>query len=189
MATMREMTFKGFLSGYVRNLSEQQTNSLYKLAKEAGESNARLVEPLLLYALFTGKQDVLLQATKAFDMHKNYDMILHRYTVSEMLGMLERHSGELNEEYHKVWRSYLRYKNRGSADDHTKELMRQKVKRLQQKNRVSNYRIYTDLKLNPGNVNAWLKYGDSHKVSLETARKTLHYVESVKKQTMRNQAL
>ena len=65
------------------------------------------------------------------------------------------------------------------ADNHTKELMRKKVKRLQEKNGVTNYRIYTDLKLNPGNLNAWLKHGDSEKVSLETARMTLRYVESV----------
>ena len=55
--------------------------------------------------------------------------------------------------------------------------MRQKVKRLQEKYGVTNYRIYTDLRLNPGNLNAWLKHGDSDKVSLDTARKTLRYVE------------
>lgn len=46
------------------------------------------------------------------------------------------------------------------------------------KSGVSNYRIYTDLKLNPGNLNAWLKHGDSSKVSLYTARKTLQYMEN-----------
>ena len=81
-------------------------------------------------------------------------------------------------EYHKVWRSYQSRKNRGQADEHTKELMRQKVKRLQEKKGVTNYRIYTDLKLNPGNLNAWLKHGDGDKVSLETARKALRYLEN-----------
>ena len=54
---------------------------------------------------------------------------------------------------------------------------RQKVKRLQAKSGLSNYRIYTDLKLNPGNLNAWLKHGNCDKVSLETARQTLRYME------------
>lgn len=36
----------------------------------------------------------------------------------------------------------------------------------------------TDLRLNPGNLNAWLKHGNSDKVSLETARRTLRYVEA-----------
>ena len=71
-----------------------------------------------------------------------------------MASVLEAQSDELSEDYLKVWRSYLSYKNRGQADDHTKELMRQKVKRLQEKSGVTNYRIYTDLRLNPGNLNA-----------------------------------
>ena len=97
--------------------------------------------------------------------------------VRTMTEMFVSGSEEVPAEYTKVWRSYLSRKNRGQADDHTKELMRQKVKRLQEKYGVTNYRIYTDLRLNPGNLNAWLKHGDSDKVSLDTARKTLRYVE------------
>lgn len=182
---MRELTFKGFLTQYVRSLSKQETNSLYRLAKEASETNFRLVEPLLLYALFSNKQDVLLQATKDSRLHRDYSVVLQRYSVSEMTVVLETQSDELSEEYLKVWRSYLSYKNRGQTDDHTKELMRQKVKRLQEKNGVTNYRIYTDLRLNPGNLNAWLKHGDSDKVSLETARRTLSYVETAVSRTPR----
>lgn len=101
-----------------------------------------------------------------------------RYTADEMTQLLEQASPQVPAEYHKVWRSYMSRKNRGRADDYAKELMRQKVKRLQEKNGVTNYRIYTDLKLNPGNLNAWLKHGDSDKVSLDTARRTLRYVEN-----------
>ena len=97
--------------------------------------------------------------------------------AEQMTTLLENGSSTLPNEYHKVWRSYLSQKNKGQADDHTKELMRQKVKRLQDRYGVSNYRIYTDLRLNPGNLNAWLKHGHSDKVSLETARRTLRYVE------------
>ena len=43
---------------------------------------------------------------------------------------------------------------------------------------MTNYRIYTDLKLNPGNLNAWRKHGDGDEVSLETDRRTLRYLES-----------
>ena len=95
-----------------------------------------------------------------------------------MTELFEQASPVLPFEYHKVWKSYQSRKNRAQVDDHTKELLRQKVKRLQEKNGVTNYRIYTDLKLNPGNLNAWLKHGDSDKVSLETARRTLRYVEA-----------
>ena len=175
---MRELTFRGFLTKYVKRLSVQDTNSLYKLAAEASGNNPRLREPLLLYAVYSEKQSMLLQATKDPALHESYRFVVSQYDVDTMTELLEVASPVLPAEYHKVWRSYLTLKNRGQADNHTKELMRQKVKRLQEKYGVTNYRIYTDLKLNPGNLNAWLKHGDGDKVSLETARRTLRYVET-----------
>ena len=175
---MRELTFRGFLTQYVKQLSAEKTNSLYKLAAEASNNNPRLREPLFLYAVYSQKEKVLLQATKESALYAEYDRLVSLYKADRMTELLEQASPLLPAEYHKVWRSYQSRKNRGQADEHTKELMWQKVKRLQEKNGVTNYRIYTDLKLNPGNLNAWLKHGNSDKVSLETARKTLRYVES-----------
>ena len=175
---MRELTFRGFLTQYVKQLSAEKTNSLYKLAAEASSNNPRLREPLLLYAVYSQKEKVLLQATKEPALYAEYDRLVSLYTADRMTELFEQASPLLPVEYHKVWRSYQNCKNRGQADEYTKELMWQKVKRLQEKNGVTNYRIYTDLKLNPGNLNAWLKHGNSDKVSLETARRTLRYVES-----------
>lgn len=175
---MRELTFRGFLTQYVKQLSDEKTNSLYKLAAEASSDNPRLREPLFLYAVYSQKEKVLLQVTKEPKLYAEYDRMVSLYTADRMTELFEQASPLLPAEYHKVWRSYQSRKNRGQADEHTKELMRLKVKRLQEKNGVTNYRIYTDLKLNPGNLNAWLKHGDSDKVSLETARRTLRYVEN-----------
>ncbi len=175
---MRELTFKGFLLQYVKNLSMQDTNSLYKLSTEAATENPRLREPLLLYALLSQKHNLLLSATKDTELHTEYHHLLYRYTAEDMLQLLKDHSSALPEGYHKVWNSYLNRKNKGQADDHTKTLMRNKVKHLQAAYGISNYRIYTDLKLNPGNLNAWLKHGDCSKVSLETARSALKYVQN-----------
>lgn len=174
---MRELTFKGFLAQYVKRLSKFDTNSLYKLAEEASSDNARLREPLLLFALYSGKETVLLQATKDQNLLAEYQKMVSLYTADQMTQMFEDNASVLPNEYHKVWRSFQSQKNRVQSDDHTKELMRLKVKRLQERCGVSNYRIYTDLNLNPGNVNAWLKHGVAEKVSLETARRTLRYVE------------
>lgn len=175
---MRELTFRGFLTQYVRQLSELETNCIYKLSAEASTTNPRLREPLLLYAVYSQKQDTLLQATKNTSLHSEYQWLVMRYSADEMTELLELASPLLPAEYHKVWHSYMSRKNRWQADEHTKELIRQKVKRLQVNTGVTNYRIYTDLKLNPGNLNAWLKHGDSDKVSLDTARRALRYVES-----------
>ena len=78
--------------------------------------------------------------------------------------------------YHKLWCSYVSVRDRQQADDHTKMLMHKRVRELQAQKQVSNYRIYHDLNLNPGNLNAWLTHQDCSKVSLNTARKTLNYL-------------
>ena len=174
---MRELTFRGFLTRYVRELSKAKTNSLYRLAEEASHDNVRLREPLFLFALYSGKQTVLLQATKDQNLFTEYQEMVSLYTADLMTQMFEDNASVLPNEYHKVWRSFQSQKNRVQSDDHTKELMRLKVKRLQERCGVSNYRIYTDLNLNPGNVNAWLKHGVADKVSLDTARRILRYVE------------
>ena len=175
---MRELTFKGFLAQYVKQLSKYNTNSLYKLAEEAGSDNPRLKEPLFLFALYSGKQTVLLQAAKEESLFSEYQKMFSQYNADQMTRLFEESASVLPNEYHKVWRSFQTQKNRGQSEDHTKGLMRQKVRRLQEQCGVSNYRIYTALKLNPGNVNAWLKHGCAEKVSLTTARAVLHYVEA-----------
>ncbi len=54
--------------------------------------------------------------------------------------------------------------------------MRKKILSIQKEKNCSNYRVYTDLHLNPGNINSWLKNGDSTKVSYQTAEKIMNYV-------------
>ena len=51
-----------------------------------------------------------------------------------------------------------------------------KISEVKEAKSVSNYRIYKEMNLNPGNVNAFLKNEDTSKVSLDTARKILAFV-------------
>ena len=60
MDLMRKLTFKGFLTQYVKNLSYSNTLDIKRLAKEATTSNLRLCAPLVLYALSSSKKDQLL---------------------------------------------------------------------------------------------------------------------------------
>lgn len=55
-------------------------------------------------------------------------------------------------------------------------MMYNKISEVKQAKCVSNYRIYKELNLNPGNVNAFLKNEDTSKVSVDTARKILAFV-------------
>jgi len=171
---MKYLTMKGFLTGYVKRLSSQNTTSIYKLTKEVEGSNPRLKEPLFLYAVFSGKQDILLKALRNSPLYKEASFITSK-PESTLREMFESESSVLPEAYHKVWHTYLSRKNCVQADLHTKELIRQKIIGLQEKKGISSYKIYTNLNVNPGNLNYWLKHGDGRKVSLDVAREALSF--------------
>lgn len=175
---MRKLTFEGFLKQYVAELSEIQTASVHKLADCLMQGNPRMKEPLYLYALVFDKLNLLLRYTKGSAYGKEYEQLSNLYSLEQMLVLLESQSKELPEGYRKVWRSYCSVRDSFLADNDTKELIHRRVVELQQKKHLTNYRLYTDLKLNPGNVNAWLKYNDSSKISLDCARQIYRYAKS-----------
>ena len=175
---MRELTFVGFLSRYVRELSMSGTNSISKLASEAATDNYRLREPLLLYALFTDNRALLQKSINSYALKEQYDAIFDHYSKAQMLQALKESDPALPAEYRKVWRSYLARKNRKETDAQTKELIRQRILSMQREKGISNYRIYKTLGLNPGNINDWLKNGAGEKVSLTTAQEALEHVQN-----------
>ena len=174
---MRKLTFEGFLKQYVAELSGVQTASVHKLAACLNE-NPRLKEPLFLYALAFNKVELLLRYTVTSAVVAEYEQLSNRYSLAQMLLLLENQSLELPEGYLKVWRSYCFVRDAALADNDTKELIHRRVVEIQQKKHLTNYRIYADLKLNPGNVNAWLKHNDSSKMSLDCARQIYKYAKS-----------
>ena len=178
---MRELTFRGFLTNYVKELSAQNTTSIFKLAAEASSNNYRLREPLFLYALISNKAELLLRATKDEILLKHYHNLLQTYTIETIIQAMLEQDSNLPERYRRIWTSYQCDKNMIKTNNHTKQLMRAKILMLQKKCGLSNYRIYTDLGLNPGSFNTWLKHGDGNKIRLETARIALRYVENVDK--------
>ena len=153
---MRKLTFEGFLKQYVTELSGVQTASIHKLANCLHE-NPRLKEPLYLYALVFDKVNLLLRYAKDPVCLAEYERLSNRYSREQVLALLQNQSAELSEGYLKVWRSYCSVRDAALADNDTKELIHRRVVEIQQKKHLTNYRIYADLKLNPGNVNAWLK--------------------------------
>ena len=175
---MRELTFAGFTKKYVEELSVEHTTAIYKLLREAVTQNARLKEPLYLHALAFDKVDLLLRYTVNRAVAAEYEQLSNRYSLAQMLLLLENQSLELPEGYLKVWRSYCSVRDAALADNDTKELIHRRVVEIQQKKHLTNYRIYADLKLNPGNVNAWLKHNDSSKMSLDCARQIYKYAKS-----------
>ena len=175
---MRELSFLEFLIKYLKELSYCGSLSIYNLAREAQEKNPRLYEPLFLYALFSDKIQILLSATKNDSITVDYNMFAVKYDMNRMLISLKDQSTDLPIEYHKVYNSYLVQKNKIESDNHTKEMMRNRILKLKEQKKISNYRIYKDLNLNPGNMNSFLKTGNTKKISLNIARKMIKYLES-----------
>lgn len=171
---MRRLTFAGFLKNYVKELSFSGSESIFRLCEEASDKNARLREPLLLFAAFGGKQKLLLHAAGKYGLSDFYGDLLFCGAEEWEEKFSKRKAPE---NYQKVWDSFEVRKNRLQTENETKEWMREKVLRLQKHCRVSNYRLYTDLKINPGNMNDWLKNGTASKISLQTARAAVHYLE------------
>lgn len=170
---MRELTFRGFLREYVKELSFCNSANISKLANEI-PTNPRLREPVFLYSIFTDKQELLAQE---LDNDREYKELVNNYQKDDLITLLSESRNNLSIEYIKVWKSFLTKKNKPQNDYHTKQLILKRVIDDKKHKMISNYRIYTDLNLNHGNINAWLKNGECAKVSLETARKILKYTQ------------
>jgi len=166
---MKPLTFKGFLKAYLSELSLCGSSSVRKLEKEV-DSNLRLLEPLALYAKMTLNEEQLSKIKNK--RVRSALMYLESYNDVEQ-ALQEK---TLSEAYRKVYNSYLVKTSRVKNEEHTKSLMLLRIKELQQKKHITNYRIYTDLHLNPGNVNDFLTNGNVSKLSLKTAETIFEYV-------------
>lgn len=172
---MRKLTFKGFLEKYLRELSGHDTLSINKLTQEANQ-NARLVAPLVLYAVCTGKVGLLLRATSKSAFDVRYISVIMHYSESELARHFSKKDENIPDEYRKVFKAYMSQRNRVQADNKLKDLMRKKVLKLMRAKDVSMYRICQELNLNQGNMFAFLKRGELNMVSLDNARRVLNYL-------------
>jgi len=171
---MRKLTFKGFLASYVKDLSYSETVNVSTLAKEVSLNNYRLRAPLALYAVVHGKSELLRRNLISNGCSDDLLKTLEILDQSNVEMLLEK--GKLPEEYLKVWNSFKVRQDRPKNDEALKSAMRMKIIQMQKEKNCSNYRLYKDLRLNPGNVNCWLKHGDSSKVSYHTAQQIVSYM-------------
>jgi hypothetical protein len=170
---MRELTFKGFLKRYVKELSHQHTNNIYKLVKETANENPRLYEPLILYANLNSKNNELLMAVSNepnFDKRKLQDYMQYTSQFQNI--------ENISLEYKKVHNSYLYYKNKLINENHTKELMYNKIMKLKSEKNITNYKIYHNLSINSGNFNTFIKNKQLSKCSIKTLRIVIDYLEN-----------
>lgn len=164
---MRELTFKGYLQQQLCELSGCNSKSLYKFAKLAG-NNARLKNVLCLFLVYCVDEKLKIQLCKKYTfLQKDCERLNSVFP--------EQFDSSLSE-FKTIYENYLIQKNVKENERKIKTLMQKSIVEKQAKNGISNYRIYTSLNLNPGNINAFLKNGDVSKVGLNTARRILSFV-------------
>jgi hypothetical protein len=169
---MRKLTLKGFIYDYVKDLSFSNTSSITKLVYELNE-NPRLKEPLILHGILSGMPSQIYK--KAPDFYNEY------LKIKDEIGnpaLIMEHYDNLHENYKKILNTYKYKRDRTTNDNHTKSLMRNNIIQIQNLKSITNYQIYTRLRMNQGNVNCFLKNGDASKLSLDAVRTILDYVKS-----------
>lgn len=169
------LTFEGFLKGYCRELSGQQSLSFRKLVGRATTVEPRVAEPLFLLALAQGKAEYVLGLSKGSWMEEGYRDVLSLYGQAGSLAALCI-EGKLPNRYANVWRAYRGVKEKPAADRRVNALMRKRTLEALKESGTTRYGLCRDLNLNKGNVYAYLA-GDDSKVSRETARRIMEYAE------------
>jgi len=160
----------------VRALSKINTNDIRVLIGEVPD-NYRLTEPLVLYTLSVNKCDCFLRTAKDPHLLSAFRAV-EEMSWDDVLSLLKCEDKRLTNEFHKVYRSYKSIRDKQKHVNHTKSLVLNRIRELQNKKNVTTYRLYTDLGLNHGNVHAYIKNGDVSKVSLEVAENILTYLEA-----------
>ena len=169
------LTFEGFLKGYCRELSGQRSLSFRKLVEQATTDAPRVAEPLFLLALAQGKAEYVLGLSEGSWMEESYRGVLSLYGQAGSMASLCTKS-ELPNRYANVWRAYRAVKEKPAADRRVNALMRKKTLEALEESGVTRYGLCRALRLNKGNVYAYLA-GDDSKVSRKTARRIMEYAE------------
>ena len=163
---MRKQNFKGYLKEYLIDVSGLNTLSVAKLYKNI-KKNYRIRDALVLYSALTNKRDRLNKCSKG-----EYKDVLALIKQDNFLIEYQDY------DFKKIYEDYQNKLKSKQNDDFFKSKLRSKIIKTMNEKKISKYRIYTDLKLNPGNVNAYLKNDNPNKVSSSLAKRIYRYVDS-----------
>ena len=172
---MRELTFKSYLQREMCKQSGIDSKSLYKFTA-LSEGNARLKDVVILYLSLYVNDNLKRHLLTRFPFLADGCNHLSDLTADNADEYL---SATDYSEYRTVYENYLNHKNRKANENELKRIMHKRITELQQQHGISNYAIYKGLDLNPGNVNAFLKNEDMGKVSLNTVRRILGYINNL----------
>ncbi len=170
---MRKLTFKSYLQAQLMELSGIKTTSLYRYSALAVD-NARLCNALSLYLVLYANDSIKNRLLKKYDCLNKESKRLAQLNDKNLANSF---SDDLSE-YKTIYENYLYRIDKKNREEKVKLLMHKRILDVKQSKNISAYHIYTSLKLNAGNVNCFIKNADTSKVSLNTARNILEYVNN-----------
>ena len=162
---MRELQFKGYLKKYIKDVSGSDTLSVAKLVR-ISKKNYRLTDSIILYCVLENKSHLFNKYSKG-----KFADIIDGLSKNNFLS--EKYK---ERDFSKIWDGYQHRSNVTKYDNAIKNRIRINILKEMKKRKMSNYRIYTDLKLNPGNINDFLTNGNASKVSLDLVERIYQYV-------------
>lgn len=176
---MKTKSFMSFLQDYVKSMNPEHSLSLFKTEKYV-DSDLRLLNLFSFYVLLNKDvTNTLLQKKdklpKLYEKYVSYKKLYNNVTLDN----LEEKVKTLDsfDELKQVYTSYLNLMvNKNLV---LKKLYHQKILKIKLEKNISNYRIYTDLKLNQGNTNDFLKNKKFEKLSVMNVKKIADFVTSV----------
>ena len=175
-----KLTFRGWLLSYCQELTGLKTTSVKKLVSAVEGSAPHASAAVFLLAVEAGRVADLISRSSDPELLAEWE------SVSAMLSegpngaeaFARVNYDDLPVRYRKVIDVYDAVAEERENDEHAKALMAEKTVAALEKAGKTRYRLCKDLKLNEGNVYAWLA-GDPSKVSRATARRAWRYAESL----------
>jgi hypothetical protein len=176
---MKKPSFLSFLRNYLKYLGNTSSLALPKLVQLANSDYPRVAEPLYFYAVETEQLARLLKLSEGKWFYDDYSNLAEKFKCrKDLTSALDAENPRIPLRYLKVYLSYISERDKITNDKEFAALARAELLEQLAGKGLSNYRVYTDLNLNPGNINQYLKHGDTRNISRKTVNKLLRYVRA-----------
>ena len=168
---VRHLTFKGFITEYVKKTSAQNTISIHKILKEATTTNPKLMEPALLYVAIANKANLFLSVANKLNVPQKYMAILETKPTNMSEQTLPQIMTNLPVAYKKVYDKYLDAKKKYSSDDPAKEFYKNEILKIAQKHNLTISAIAKTTGLKRGNAYRFFSKKQDDYLSLQLLQK------------------
>lgn len=166
------LTFKGFLRAYCRELTGVESDSLRRLFAAVATDSPAAAEAVMVFAAQQGKAAYLARLAQGSWAESSYRGFTEAIASFESLASYLQ-SDAAPQRYRKVWQAWEAQRDAIATDRRVISMMRERTQAALAQASTTPYAICQQLGLNKGNFYAYLNGGDVTKVSRATARRIM----------------